>query len=423
MKNKTVQKICMITVTAAVIMAAGGCLADPAIGQKADGGYEAEETINGTTDVVENNDKSFTKTEEDLTTTLGRIEDEKNTGEDSKTPGKNVTSNVGETEESTGAFQKQQDNEEYQVITESYSLLVTDEEEIENLIPSQITRDGKTYVFNGNIRCGKEEEFEAVKQTFKVNVEEKTDLDRTVSYKSPVTGVTYLLKAEDATIPWGEPTAIKKTITEKIEFAPGMEEPVIQGQKTVTYENRLTGQTETAVGKLAQTKVSEPFFCKAEEPIKGVFAKSEGGTDSFATSYILPDGSEFAVPVDMENAAHPSWNGYEEDIIKILGLDPAQYRITGAGWAGDVYEGVEFDSAIGNNVAVYYRDAVYPYEALCRTYQATYEAEVPTMGYQTEVTYYAPKDELLLTYDEEAVAADCSTLKRVTVEAAYRLVK
>lgn len=299
-----------------------------------------------------------------------------------------------------------------------FQFITKDKNTLKMGFPQEITRDGKTYVYTGMADYEVEEEIEAVEVTMEVAVEEQSDADRKISYKSKKTGNTYTLSADEAYINWGELRKIPKKVTHTEDWGPRMEGVTIPQVKAITYFNKYTNQEETVSGKLVSQRVSEPFWSEAEEPITGTFARS-AQFDNYQTSFVMPDGNLMNVNCNMKGN-YPAWEGYQADIIKILGLDPNQYRVTGAGWSGESYWGVEYLAAYGCDVAIEYRDAVYPFEALCRTYSATYEAEGESLGYMTDIVYYEPVEELTKKkYTKEQIKQDIETIYKVKVKAKY----
>ena len=326
--------------------------------------------------------------------------------------------------ESTKTSEKEKESEKPSEVAEEgglqieYVFLSEQEKDIKVDIPTQIEKNGKTYVYTGNAEYKISETMEVVETTVEIQVEEKADLDRAISFKSGNTGKTYLLKADDGTILWGEPVKIVKKVTEKVEWGPRLDTPSIPGQKGIKYFNKYTNQEETVVGTLVRKHSSEPFWSKAEEPITGTFARIEGDSDTYGTTLWVGE-NRYQVKTDI-HGQHPSWEGYQDDVIKILGLDASQYRVTGAGWAAEPYWGVEYVPELGCNAAVEYRDAVYPFEALCRTFYAEYEAEGESLGYKTNVTYYATVADLLKKYDRKDIEKDISKIYKVTATATYK---
>ena len=303
-----------------------------------------------------------------------------------------------------------------------YKFISKNKDNLKMGFPEEITRDGKTYVYSGMADYNVTEELEVIESTVEVAVEDQADLDRSISYKSKTTGNTYYLSADGAYINWGELKKIPKKVTEVVDWGPRMDAVSIEPVRAITYFNKYTNQEETVSGKLVSSIASEPFWAAAEEPITGTFSQSHGDVDHYDTTLITAEGKQFSVPLDNGiEGAYPSWNGYQNDVLKILGLDPAAYRVTGCAWKDKPYWGEEFYTPVNKNVVVEYRDAVYPFEALCRSYKATYEAEGETLGYQTEVVYYVPVSEVKSKgkYTEEQIKKDIETIYKVNVTAKY----
>ena len=298
-----------------------------------------------------------------------------------------------------------------------YRYISKSKENLKLGFPEEIERDGKIYVYTGMADYNVEEEIEAVESTVSVAVEEKKELDRSISYKSKKSGQTYYLSAEDSYINWGELKKIPKKVTEEVDWGVRMDAVEIEPTRQITYFNRYTNREETVTAKLVSKVASDPVWCKAEEPITGTFSKSQGDIENFSTSLFV-DGKQYTVPVNMDGN-YPSWDTYQSDILKILNLSPAEYRITGAGWKGDIYWGEEYYQPLDSIVAVQYRDAIYPFEALCRSYKAVYEAEGESLGYQTDVTYFAPIEALEKKYTKEELKPDLETIYKVKVTAKY----
>jgi len=93
--------------------------------------------------------------------------------------------------------------------------------------------------------------------------------------------------------------------------------------------------------------------------ISGTFCRNEGGVTEYP-AYIAEDGTQHLISLDLYADA-PFWEGYENDVLRIVGLDAGKYRLTGASWAGDPYWGTEYSPENDMTVAVEYRDAVYSY--------------------------------------------------------------
>ena len=325
-----------------------------------------------------------------------------------------ITSEAKSEKESEVNSEPEYDN----TIDVDYQFISKDKNNLKMGFPQEIKQDGKTYVYTGMADYKIEEELDVVETTMEVAVEDPSDLDRQISYKSKETGNTYQLSADDGYIQWGELRKIPKKVTHTEEYGPRMESVDIPNVKAITYFNKYTNEEETVSGTLVSKQASEPFWSAAEEPITGTFARS-AQFDNYQTSFVMPDGNLMNVNCNMLGN-YPAWDGYQADILKILGLDPNVYRVTGARWDGDTYWGVEYLPSYGADVAVEYRNAIYPYEALCRTYKATYEAEGESLGYQTDVTYFATVDSLTeKKFTKEQIKKDIEKIYKVSVIAKY----
>ena len=107
------------------------------------------------------------------------------------------------------------------------------------------------------------------------------------------------------------------------------------------------------------TEVQEETKTEAYK-ITGTFSRNEGGVVVYP-AYQRADGQQVMIELDM-NSQLPVWDGYESDVLHIVGLEEEKYRITGAAWAGEAYWGVETNQETNKEEAVEYRDVVYSYE-------------------------------------------------------------
>ena len=131
-------------------------------------------------------------------------------------------------------------------------------------------------------------------------------------------------------------------------------------EKEETKENKGSlekKETEERTG----TKEKQESETKTEEcRITGTFSRNEGGVVVYP-AYKTGDGQQILISLDMY-AQLPVWDGYEKDVLYIVGLEEDKYRITGAAWAGESYWGVETNPETNLEEAVEYRDVVYSYE-------------------------------------------------------------
>ena len=143
-------------------------------------------------------------------------------------------------------------------------------------------------------------------------------------------------------------------------------EGTVSGEdKTVTSKEKKDERTASPEEKPEEETALAGKELQRDEkdsvaPITGTFARFDGGTGTYS-AVLAKDGSEYRVNVDMDGE-YPSWEGYGEDILNILGLDSTVYRVTSAFWTGEPYWGIEIDPQTGQEVTVQYRDAAYTYE-------------------------------------------------------------
>ena len=131
---------------------------------------------------------------------------------------------------------------------------------------------------------------------------------------------------------------------------------------------------EEQVRKEVQVREEEPVR-KEEQPmaeeqveyempdgvITGTFSRTEGGVMEYP-AYLTAEGEQYLISLDLY-AASPSWEGFEKDVLHMVGLEDAKYIVTNASWTGEPYWGCEVNPETNEVVAVEYRDAVYSYEA------------------------------------------------------------
>lgn len=95
--------------------------------------------------------------------------------------------------------------------------------------------------------------------------------------------------------------------------------------------------------------------------ITGTFSRTEGGVTEYPV-YFTAEGEQYLISLDLY-ATNPSWQGFEKDVLHMVGLEDAKYIVTNAAWTGEPYWGCEVNPETNEVVAVEYRDAVYSYEA------------------------------------------------------------
>ena len=73
--------------------------------------------------------------------------------------------------------------------------------------------------------------------------------------------------------------------------------------------------------------------------ITGTFSRTEGGVTEYP-AYFTAEGEQYLISLDLY-AASPSWDGFEKDVLHMVGLEDAKYIVTNASWTGEPYWGTE----------------------------------------------------------------------------------
>lgn len=183
-----------------------------------------------------------------------------------------------------------------------------------------------------------------------------------------VDGIEYALKEvvySDAAV-----TNRRVAVSAYTEWPDVVTEPVPPSSKTATYQDEATGRTETAELPLVELRRVSDLAWRENRDIPITFEIYD------AAGYQI--GSRY-VPY---NEDKPALEGYEADILGLLGLDTSLYAIDDISWAGEPYE----------RDGVMYRDAVAAGRKYCATYRAEYAdtiqlADAP--GYMGTAVYTA----------------------------------
>lgn len=173
-------------------------------------------------------------------------------------------------------------------------------------------------------------------------------------------------------------------------------QPAAANSKTVNYADEPSGQTVTAVLPLTDFRVTVPYHW---EPDVTVPMRVEVYDSTF---YML--NSRY-VPYNDEK---PALAGYEADILNVLNLPEASYRITDFVWTGDVY----------TENAVQYRNAVATGERYVAEYTAYYSDTVAlpdAAGYNAQLTYSLDSGDTEYTIKATAVYEKEESFPVVTV--------
>lgn len=335
------------------------------------------------------------------------------------------------------------EEDEKDLLVVDYQFYSEDQDGKSFSIPQTVERGGVTYTYTGDAEIQVSEIMECIETTFDIEVEEKEDLENEYIYVSEKTGRKYTLKKGDL-IYWSEPCEITKIVSQKVQYGPRTKAPSIPQSKTLTYFSKLSQKNEEVEAQLIDSGSSEPYWLEADDPIHGLFYtdrwkmgfqvgwddEANYGEGEAVRIYIIND-------TGYEDSEYPSWEGYQNDVIKYTGLDPNKYRVVAAGWDGDSWYEVKdhdeifHDGLTPEPVQVWYRKAAYPYEALVQTYWANYEAKVKTMGYKTRVTYFTTVEDMLKEINKDIkdvkkqvtkddIAEDISTMYKVSAKAVYK---
>lgn len=149
--------------------------------------------------------------------------------------------------------------------------------------------------------------------------------------------------------------------------------PTPNQTKTVSYYDKATGQTVTRDLALKELKVKSDWAWRPDLTIPITF--------SFYDSEYYKLGDKY-IPY---NDKTPALNGYENDLLKELKLDPYKYRITSVEWDGAAFKSGD----------VLYRKAIAKGERYTANYVAYYESNInlpnangynAVANYETQIT-------------------------------------
>lgn len=183
-----------------------------------------------------------------------------------------------------------------------------------------------------------------------------------------VDGIEYTLKEvvySDAAV-----TNRSVAVSAYTEWPDVVTEPVPPSSKTATYQDEATGRMETAELPFVELRRVSDLAWRENKDIPITFEVYN------AAFYQI--GNRYAP----YNEDKPALDGYEADILGLVGLDTDLYTIDDISWAGEPYE----------RGGVMYRDAVATGRKYCATYRAEYAdtiqlADAP--GYMGTAVYTA----------------------------------
>lgn len=183
-------------------------------------------------------------------------------------------------------------------------------------------------------------------------------------------GVTYTLALQK--VAYTENRKVE-TVTHTIDLGYAPQQPTAPANTTVTHEKY--GETALLLDGVIQSE----GFGWYDMDIAAIFYGSENSSGFVLGDRIMPN-----------EPGGPPWRGYEDDMLRYLGLNPDSFRITGAAWLDDGFSDGR-------------RDAVVYGQMYTARWAATYSAEA------SEVE----------SYDANAVYANGETEYRFMATATY----
>ncbi len=165
--------------------------------------------------------------------------------------------------------------------------------------------------------------------------------------------------------------------------------PAVANSKTVSYTDEQTGQTVTAALPLTNFRMTTAYHWEADVTVPMRVEVYD------ATFYML-NGKY--VPYNDEK---PALAGYEADILNVLNLPEASYRITDFVWEGDVYteNGVQYRNAAASGeryvaeYTAYYSDTVALPDANGYNATLTYSLDSGDIEHRIKATAVYEKEE------------------------------
>lgn len=285
------------------------------------------------------------------------------------------------------------------VISQEFEFYSDDEHLIKFNFPELYELDGQKYELSTDVQYETIGTRDTVQVTKDMNVEELEEIPDEYTYKSKESGKTYELKNEQVYII--RQGKVKVPVIEEIYYEDQMGKPSIKSKKTITYYDKEAGEDKEIEGLLTSYIESTPGHWESSLKINGTFTAPSTATEE----YELAGAENITVPVASPT---PTWDGYEADVMKNLGLDSKYFRIKSAEWTTGQYAQ---DGYI-------LRDAAFYGDMFVATYKATYEAEREVEnGYETTVYYRVDADEV------DAPTEDITTVYHIKAVVTYSLVE
>lgn len=274
-------------------------------------------------------------------------------------------------------------------ITKTYNYYSDSESGTEYNIPESIEIDGVVYKLDQNVNYETKGTRNVIEKTVTIDVESQDDIEDTYNYISK-DGTSYTLEKEEVYVEEEKDVDVEVKDTKLYEEQYGR--PSIDTTKKITYHNESTDEDEEVTGKLKNYYATSNIRWE-DMVIDGTF-ESSGGNE-----YELSGTNNITVSMTAET---PTWEGYEKDVLKSMGLSSDYFQITSAEWNGDQY----------TENGVIKRNAYFHAKVLVADYTAEYVGIGKTHGYSTKVFYR-------LDAGENTKPEDIKTIYQIQATAKY----
>jgi hypothetical protein len=291
----------------------------------------------------------------------------------------------------------EEEEKESESITQEFDFYSDDEHIFYYNFPDSYLLNGQTYNVSTDIDYETVGTRDVVQMAMDMNVEELEDIPETYEYESE-SGTTYELANEQVYIK--EQGTVSIPVEEEVYYENQVGKPSVPTKKTITYYDRTTEEDREVEATLTDFIETAAGHWMEGMNVNGLFEAPGYGVDV----YELAGSDNITVP---QSAETPIWDGYENDVLKSLGLDSKYYRVTSTAWSGDAYEQ---DGYI-------MRDAIFYGDAFVSSYKATYSTEREAEGYATKVFYRVDAE------DVDANEEDITTVYHIKAVVKYSLVE
>lgn len=178
-------------------------------------------------------------------------------------------------------------------------------------------------------------------------------------------------------------TARKKTLSKTVKFKSKELDYAVPETVETSYIDEKAENVITAKVNLTQTVKSEPYWINS--------TNLKGSVTGYDALYYNLKNSSVQIP---KNNSQPIYEGYENEILKSLGVNADNYKIIGSSWYGDTYY---------NSEGTLCRDCIYDVQFKVCDITATYtsEIELPDIITYTATSTYEDEKSGKLTIETE----------------------